>query len=206
MRFINRLAPAVMLLFFACGPKADTVTTDNISSPDSTSEAVINSPKDGTATSPEDENWKQVLPQEVKALLNRRYPGWEQPVLVKEVGRQMPPKAQGPLLVKADFDGNNKEDLALQVRYKEEVLMLAFLQQEASWQLHQLKKDILFNERGKLKSPFYLYLAKAGLRVRNANHPQPTATKVAAIGIGLDDNVTVFVYEAGSFQAFEVVD
>ncbi|WP_187261974.1 hypothetical protein [Pontibacter beigongshangensis] len=203
MPFLQKIIPAALLLVFACTPKSDEVTAERINPGNLPADTLLTTPTDGTATSRTDENPELVLPQAVISLLTQQYPGWQQPVLAEEAHEHAREKQQGPFLVKADFDGDNNQDLALQLRYREQVLMLAFTQQDAAWQLHELQRDILFNDRGNLKSLYYLYLAEAGTTVRNTEDYQPEQTRADAIAVAIDDRATIYVYESGAFTAYE---
>ncbi|MFT2007962.1 hypothetical protein ACMA1I_04740 [Pontibacter sp. 13R65] len=189
MKVTLKLLPAVMLLLLACGSSSEEAGTTKGSTASTTSSAD-----------------DLELPEEVNSLLARQYPGWRQPVLVAEVQKLVQNKKQGPLLVKGQFDDDNTQDLALQIRHEEQVLMLAFTQQDSAWQLHELKKDILFNERGNLKSLYYLYLAEPGTSIRNTETNKVLKTAKEAIAIGLDNQVNIFLYEGGQFIAYEAED
>ena len=124
----------------------------------------------------------------------------------KKLYRQPPSEEQGPLLVKGNFDGNELQDIALQVRHQKNIIVVALLQDSSQWQLHELKKDILFNDRGAYKSLYFVYLTVAGSKIYNYRTRQNFTTPFDAVSVGIDNRSTTFVYEKGKFVAYDTGD
>ncbi|QCR21187.1 hypothetical protein C1N53_01680 [Pontibacter sp. SGAir0037] len=139
------------------------------------------------------------LPQPVLQLLEKHYSGWKQPALAEGVEKNSRSHEQGPYSVSGDFNGDGQQDYAVQIQQDEHVVMLAFLQSADSWQVQELKKDILFNDRGNLKTPYYLYLTEAGQEIRNQQNNQEITTPYDAVTVALNNNAEIYVLENGRF-------
>ncbi len=194
-----------MLLALACSPKNEEVQTSHIETEkaDSVADSIATTVKDGTATARPHETPALPLPQPVLQLLASRYPGWKEPVLLDIAKENASGKAQGPLTVQADFNGDTLQDIALQIQHGQDVVIMALLQDSGSWQLHELKKDILFNDRGTYKSPYHLYLTQTGEQLYNYDSNKNFTTEHDAVSVSISNSTITYLYEGNKFKAYE---
>lgn len=204
MNIHKYLSLALLLIAFGCSPKNDEVTEEHVNtSPTGEELDTLNNARRDIVSRPETEGMEPMpLPQPVLQLLEQHYPGWSQPTLMQGAAQQARNHDQGPFMVRGNFNGDNQEDFAAQIQHKDNVIILAFLQLDNTWQLHEIKKDILFNERGNLKSMYYLHLAEAGTELQNPETRREFKAATDAIAIGIDDNTTAHIFESGRFKAY----
>ncbi|MCJ8164657.1 hypothetical protein MKJ04_07350 [Pontibacter sp. E15-1] len=194
---------------FSCGPKNEEVTEEQVtlSPTDEALDSIVDTRKDALQTDENETNPTLPLPPEVMGLLTQQYTGWAQPELTSEAKEQAENHEQGPMIVRGDFDGDTRQDVALQLSQNDQLIIVAALQrQEGIYTLQKLKQDILFNDRGKLKSMYYLYAVEEGEKLRNEQTMTETEAPYKAIGIGIEGNDTVYLYDNGTFGTFSRVE
>ncbi len=167
-------------------------------------DSLANTTLDGTATQQTFSSPETAIPQAVMQMLEKEYPSWEEPVLAKNALTSANEHEQGPLIVQGDFNGDTLLDYALQIKYKNSVVALAFLQTPEEWQLYELDKENLIKERGELKSPYNLHLLEAGSSIFNPEKATQTITVHDAPAAGKGNAAKVYVFENGNFKAYQV--
>ncbi len=194
----------LLVLLVNCSPKNEEVTEEHIAT-DLSGEAVdsaANTRRDIVERPGTEAADPMALPQPVLQLLERHYTGWRQPTLLEGVAKAASGRNQGPFHVRGDFNGDNEQDFAVQVQQKEHVVIIAFLHNNGNWEIQELKKDILFNDRGRLKSLYYLYLTEAGTKLPNQAGDQRVELRHDAVTVGINDDATTFVFENGRFEGY----
>jgi len=195
------------LAVYACGPKNEEVKDEQVTvaPPAEALDSIANTKKDGVLTDENDTNPTMPMPQPVMQLLSRQYTGWQQPALTAEARQQAADYVQGPMIVRGDFDGDSRQDLALQLQQGNDIVIVAALQeQDTVYKLQELKRDILFNERGKLKSLYYLYLVEQGKTLYNEDSEEAVDAAHDAIAVGIEGDDTAFLYNNGAFDTYSV--
>ncbi|GAA4425809.1 hypothetical protein GCM10023188_07140 [Pontibacter saemangeumensis] len=191
----------------ACSPKNEEVQDEQVTvaPPTEALDSIANTKKDGVKTDENDTDPTMPMPPPVMQLLTEQYPGWEKPTLTEEAREQTEGDLQGPTLVRGDFNGDTLQDLALQLQQDKDLVVVAAMQeQENLYRLYEIKRDILFNERGNLKSLYYLYLVEQGepLQTEDANEDVEAVHDALAIGIEGEENI--YIYENGSFTPYSL--
>ena len=82
--------------------------------------------------------------------------------------------------------------------------MAALQEREGIYKLYELKRDILFNERGTLKSPYYLYLMEQGESLRMDEKNDEVEAEHDAVAVGIAGEDVVYFYEGGSFTPYSI--
>ncbi|RIJ42715.1 hypothetical protein [Pontibacter oryzae] len=199
------LASALFLL--ACSPENEQVQDENIDvgPPSEALDSIADTPKDGVATDNNNINPTLPLPQPVMQLLAQKYAGWQKPEL-SEAALQHPEVQTGSAAItRGDFDGDTRQDVALQLQQGKEVVVVAALQyEEMNYKLVELKRDILFNNRGSLTSLYYLYTLGPGQEVTNQETGQPTRLPHDAVVLGIEDAATLYYINGDSIQKFNI--
>ena len=198
---------AMSLAMLACTPKNEDIKAENIEVGPASEviDTIVSPRKDALRT--DENNITPVLPmpQSVMQLLAVNYPGWEEPVYTESVLKAATDAKQGPGVVRGDFNGDGRQDYAIQLRQKNKIIVLAVLDgDDENWQFQELKKDIVFNDRGILKSPYMLRVAEKGTDLK---HPVTGAEIEApheAIVLSIQDNNIVFLLQEGVFEAFSL--
>lgn len=193
----------------ACTPKNEEVTDEQIEvgAANEVLDTIVNTRKDAVRTDENNITPTLPMPQPVIQLLTQRYPGWEEPVYTEGVREAAAAFEQGPSMVRGDFNGDTRQDYALQLQQQNEIIIVAALDgDDGNWQLQELKKDIAFNERGVLKSPYLLRLADRGADLLNPETGKEIAAPYEAIVISLQDNEVVYLFHNGAFEAYNSVD
>lgn len=191
----------------ACGPKNEEVQDEQveIAPPAEALDSIANTKKDGVITDENDINPTMPMPQPVMQLLTEKYQGWEKPTLTEEAKEQAQNYLQAPMMVRGDFDGDTRQDLALQLQQNNDLVFVAALQeQEGAYKLYELKRDILFNDRGTLKSLYYLYLVEQGETLHNDEKNEAVEAANDAIAVGIEGKDTAYLYENGSFTSYSI--
>lgn len=189
----------------SCTPKNEEVTNEQIEvgSANEVLDTIANTRKDGLQTDENNITPTFPLPQPVMQLLTKRYPAWEEPAYTEVVLEQAEGNLQGPGIVRGDFNGDNLQDYALQLQQKKHVIIVAALQKtEREWQLHEIKKDVLFNERGVLKSPYLLSLTEKGTELKHLERNQEIKSPYKAVSVVLDETAVTYLYEKGKFVPY----
>lgn len=197
----------LLYIAVACGPKNEEVQDEQVevAPPAEALDSIADTKKDGLFTDENDINPTMPVPQPVLQLLAEKYQGWETPTLTEEAQEQAENRLQAPVIVRGDLDGDTRQDLALQLQQGDDLVILAALQeQEGTYKLYELKRDIMFNERGTLKSLYYLYLVEQGDTLRNKEENDDMEAAHDAVAVGIEGKDVVYLYERGTFTPYSV--
>ena len=198
----------LILLAFACNPKNEEVSEEQIdlSPPAAAIDSVVSVEKDGTKIDQVDQATDLPLPQPVLQLLAQKYPGYEQPSLAEGILEMYDEDAQGPYMLSGFFSNDTYLDYALQLQKDKDIYVVAVLDTSGTekWVLHELKRDILFNDRGTLRSVYRLMLTESGQSVTDLESGEKLELKRDAISVGFEDNVTTYVYRNNKFKRYAV--
>lgn len=191
----------------ACGPKNEEVRNEQVevAPPAQALDSIANTKKDALKTDENDISPTMPLPPPLLRLLKAEYADWEKPVLTEEALEQSAGYLQAPMIVRGDFDGDARQDLALQLQQGNDLVVVAALQeQEGIYELYELKRDILFNERGTLKSPYYLYLMEQGEPLRMDEESDEVEAEHDAVALGMEGEDVVYLFEDGTFTPYGI--
>ncbi|MCC9134918.1 hypothetical protein ACFSKU_19535 [Pontibacter silvestris] len=200
---------ASLLLTFSCSPKNEEVQDEQVEvgPPAQALDSIVDTRKDGVRTDENDTSPTLPLPQPVLQLLSEEYPNYREPTLTKEVKQHADNHEQGPTLVRGDFNSDNNQDYALQLQQDNNMVVAAAVSDsDSSWTLHELKRDILFNERGTLKTLYYIYLVDEGTQLQSEETSGEIESPRDAVAIGIENNTTTYLYENGQFATYNVED
>lgn len=205
MKTARHLLIAALCTAAACSPKNEEVTEQQvkIGPPAEALDSVADTRKDALQTDENEISPTLPLPQPVLQLLAQKYPGFKQPVLSDAVKSKSADLQQGPIIVRADLTSDNQLDYALQLQQNNDLIIVALTDQgNNNWTLHELHRDILFNDRGNLKSLYYLYVTPQGEEVYSEEENQGKELKADAVTVALENSATTYVYENGGFRAY----
>jgi hypothetical protein len=192
----------------ACTPKNEEVKDEqvDIDQPQETLDSVSSTEKDGLKIY-DNEITSFPLPQPVLQLLAQKYPGYTQPALLDGIGNQTPDTEQGPFIVRGDFTNDLEQDYALQLQQDKNIIIVAVINtNQGNWILHELKRDILFNDRGSLKSMYYLSKAEPGKVLIDIETGVKLKLKHEAISVDLEKDITTYVYQNNNFKPYSTPD
>lgn len=196
---------ALPLAAFACTPQNEEVKEEHVKVapvPEAL-DSIANTKKDGVKTDENDTNPTMPMPQPVMQLLTEQYKGWEKPTLSAEASARAENRTQGPMIVRGDFNGDTLQDLALQLQQGDDVVIVAALQvDEGNYKLYELQRDILFNERGKLKSLYYLYPIEQGDELHDDTANEDVEAPYDAVAVGIEGDNVVYLFQNGEFEKF----
>lgn len=193
------------LMQFACTPKNEEVTEEQIEvgPAEEVIDTIANTKKDALKTDENNITPIFPLPQPVLQLLSQQYPGQQELTFTEGVLQRAEDNTQGPGIVRGDFNGDNLQDYAVQLQQnKQLVIVVAMNGANDNWQLYEIKKDILFNDRGTLKSPYLLRLTQAGTELEHQTTQKEITTPYDAVTVSLDGNDTAYLYENGKFEGY----
>ncbi|MHA6249904.1 hypothetical protein ACXYMU_18355 [Pontibacter sp. CAU 1760] len=197
----------LLVLTFACGPKNDEVKDEmvDVAPPADALDSIAATNKDALKTDENEISVTLPMPQPVMQLLAQQYPGWKQPELSEEARQYADAsKTQGPIIVRGDLDNDTRQDVALQLQQDKDIVMVAALQpQDGVFELHELTRDIMFNDRGKLKSMYYLYLLEKGEKLLREDNAELGAEH-DAVAVGIEGQVKGYLYQNGAFQPYRI--
>jgi len=200
-----RLFVLLLAAALACSPKNEEVTDQQVeTAPQQEAlDSIANTAQDGLKTDQNEVSPNLPMPQPVMQLLTEHYPGWQQPTLTTGALKQAQQYAQGPTIIRGDFNSDNRQDYALQLQQGKEVIMLAVLDGGAdNWQVHELRRDILFNERGRLKSLYYLFLTESGEDLPSTRAAEEVEAPHDAVSIGIEKKVDTYIFQGDGFEAY----
>lgn len=190
---------------FGCTPKNEEVQEEYVEvapAPEAL-DSIANTSKDGVRTDENNIKPTMPMPQPVMQLLTKQYKGWGKPNLSSEAEARAGEHTQGPLIVRGDFNGDTLQDLAIQLQQGNDVVVVAALQvDERNYRLHELKRDILFNERGKLKSLYYLHLFEQGQELYDDAANEEMEIPHDAVALGIEGDKTVYLFQDGEFREY----
>ncbi|GHA78198.1 hypothetical protein [Pontibacter akesuensis] len=192
---------ALPLCLFACSPENEEVKDEYVDvAPQADAlDSIANVPKDNVKTDENTTTPTLPLPQPVMEQLTEKYPGWEKPEIAADASAKVSDETAA--IARGDFDGDTRQDVALQFALGKELVIVAALQKEdGEFVLEELSRDILFNERGTLKSLYYLYTAEEGEDLYNYDTNQELELSNDAVSVGIDNSVMTYVYQNGSFE------
>ncbi|MEJ8802235.1 hypothetical protein [Pontibacter sp. H249] len=195
----------LLILAWACSPKNEEVKDEqvDVAPQEEALDTVANTRLDAVKTDEDVITPTLPLPQPVLQLLTQKYPGYEQPVLADAASKQGTGNEQGPFIVRGDFTNDPQQDYALQLQHGKNLIIVAAIDTgNGNWSLQELKRDILFNDRGSLKSLYYLMLAEPGQELQDEESGAQIKLETEAVAVGLDDDVTVYVYRDNSFKVY----
>jgi hypothetical protein len=190
-----------------CTPKNEEVQEQHveIAPPVEALDSIASTSKDALKTDENDINPTLPMPQPVMQLLTKQYREWEQPTLAEETSERAQNYTQEPTLVRGDFNGDTLQDLALQLQQNDYIVVVAALQtSEGSYELQELKRDILFNDRGKLRSLYFLYRIEQGESLHNDTTNQVIEAPHDAVALGIADDIVAYLYENGEFRQYMI--
>ncbi|MCX2739870.1 hypothetical protein [Pontibacter anaerobius] len=195
------------LCLLACSPENEEVQDEHVqvAPPAKALDSIANVEKDAVKTDENEISPTLPLPPPVMQLLAEKYPGWERPTLAGNAEQLAEEHPGSPAIARGDFDGDNRQDVALQLQQgKELVIVAALQQQEEKYTLVELKRDILFNERGKLTSLYYLYRIAQGEQVQDTSTMAEVELPHDAVAVAVGNERSVYVYQDGSFRSYAI--
>lgn len=195
----------LVLLAFACSPKNDEVTEEQIDiAPQAEAlDSVADTEKDAVIINETDEDTALPLPQPVLQLLAQKYPGYRQPTLAESTNKPEEDSRTSSYLVSGNFTNDTRLDYALQLQQDKSLYIVAVTDTgDGNWSVHELKRDVMFNERGTLKSLYYLQVAEPGNTVQEEENGARYELKNEAVSVGLENNLTTYVYMGKSFKPY----
>lgn len=198
---------ALTLAAFACSPKNEEVQEEHvqIAPVPEALDTVTSTRRDAVRTDENDTETTLPMPQPVMQALTEQYAGWERPVLAAEAMVRADDNSLGPTIVRGDFNGDNNQDIALQLRQGNNVVIVAALQvSEGNYVLYELKRDILFNDRGTFKSLYYLFRVEQGEELHNDAANQDIEAPHDAIGVGVTGDKMAYLFQDGDFEEFTI--
>ena len=204
---MKSIIPLLLILAISCSPKNEEVQDEQVdlSSKQEALDTASNTRLDAVKTDEDVITPTLPLPQPVLQLLAQEYPGFEQPILADAARKQGSGNGQGPILVRGNFTDDPQQDYALQLQQGKEVLIVAITDTgDGNWTTHELKRDILFNDRGTLKSLYYLQLAEPGQKLQQTQGGNVIELTTEAVTVGLDNEQTTYVYSKNGFKEFQV--
>ena len=195
----------LVLLTFACTPKNEEIKDEqvDVETPAEALDSAADTEKDAVIINETDEDTALPLPQPVLQLLAQKYPGYRQPTLANTAHIKSEDNEQSPYLVSGDFTNDTRQDYALQLQQDKNLYIVAVTDTgDGNWSVHELKRDVMFNERGTLKSLYYLQVAEPGKTVQEAESGARYELKNEAVSVGLENDLTTYVYTDKSFKPY----
>lgn len=200
---------ALPLCLLACSPENEEVKDEyvDVAPPADALDSIANVPKDAVKTDENDIKPTIPLPQPVMELLSEKYRGWEKPEIAANASRQAEAHESTAAVARGDFNGDGWQDVALQLQQgKDVVMVVAFQTSDYEYELVELRRDILFNERGTLKSLYYLFTVPQDEELQSEETGQEIELAHDALAIGMESNTTAYVYQNGSFQSYTIAN
>ncbi|MDX5422937.1 MAG: hypothetical protein LPK07_04735 [Hymenobacteraceae bacterium] len=197
------VAGLLLTMMVACTPKNEEVTEEQVEvAPQREAlDSIADTRKDALRTDENEISPNLPMPQPVMQLLTQRYPGWEQPTLTDGAIKRAQAYEQGPTVIRGDFNSDTRQDYALQLQQDKDVVILAILDGgDGNWNVYELKRDILFNERGTLKSLYYLFLTEQGEELPDSE--TDAAAPHDAISVGIENKTTTYVFQENDFTEY----
>ncbi|WP_299754198.1 hypothetical protein [uncultured Pontibacter sp.] len=195
------------LCLLACSPENEEVQEQHVqvAPPAEALDSITDTGKDALRTDENEIAPVVPLPQPVMQLLAAQYQGWERPEIAANAQQQAEEHPGTPAMAHGDFNGDNRADVALQLRQGDELIIVAAVQQQdGKYELVELKRDILFNERGNLKSLYYLYRLPQGEQIQNAHNMNEIELPHDAFVLGVGQQKSVYIYQNGGFINYEM--
>ncbi len=143
------------------------------------------------------------LPNAIKTILDRDYPGWQFAEVAKEIYEffKMEKVEFDPNFIMGDFDGNGKRDYAIQIVHGGKRIVLAFLKKG-----NFFKKYVL--ETSPEPNPdIYLWLLKKGEKDYDYEAEKEFFYPTDAIGVIYFEKAGVsYIFKKGKFQMIVTSD
>ncbi|MBC5772541.1 hypothetical protein H8S95_00565 [Pontibacter sp. KCTC 32443] len=200
----------VVVIMGSCGPENKKVTDEQIETGGRTEvlDSIANTREDGVQIDDPTIPPALTLPPPATQVLDKRYPGWQQPVLSQSAEKSAEVYEQGPTIITGNFNQDTIPDYALQLQQDKDIVMIALLQDSArNWKTYELKRDVLFNERGKLQSLYILHLLARGAELQDETD---TSKKIKApydaVAISTESNTTAYVLEDEAFKSYATAE
>ncbi|MDX5437852.1 MAG: hypothetical protein LPK03_11690 [Pontibacter sp.] len=196
---------ALPFLLLACSPENEEVQDEqvDVAPPANALDSIADTQKDAVRTDENEISPTLPLPPPVMRLLADKYSNWEKPDIAASAQLHAEELNNSPGVARGDFDGDSRQDVALQLTQGKEVVIVVALQPEdGSYKLVELKRDILFNERGVLRSLYYLYTINQGEDLQSIANGNDVELTHDALAVGIEDDVTAYVYQNGVFQSY----
>ncbi|MBC3542163.1 hypothetical protein ACFSC6_13255 [Rufibacter sediminis] len=211
---MKRILYLVAPLLWGCSPEkaqetlATTTPAADTAALDQVVDSVSNTRIDGTATTTLPLDVKQQLPAELEVHLDRTHGLWQLPALTSGDLARIPQEEQGPYFIEADFNGDQKQDYAIQLQERDSVFVYVFLKNSADdFQEHLLTRDQLYQLEGKKRSIQYLTLAKKSDRYYDyATRQKDIVLPQDGISVGAENYTATYVWEKGKFRRYETGD
>ncbi|GAB3204234.1 hypothetical protein ABID22_002997 [Pontibacter aydingkolensis] len=195
----------LLLIAFSCSPKNEEIKDEQIAlgSKEKALDSIANTEQDGVIVDDTGQDTYLPLPQPVLQLLAQKYPGYKKPMLANAARDRAAGNEQGPFLISGDFTNDTHLDHALQLQQDKNIFIVAATDTgNGSWTLHELKRDVLFNDRGTLKSLYYLQLTEPGQTLLDSESRSGFELKNNAVSVGLENDLTTYVYSDNGFKAY----
>ncbi|TPE44300.1 hypothetical protein [Pontibacter mangrovi] len=190
------------LFILACSPKNEEVKDEQVQvAPQAEAlDSIASTEKDALKTDENEISPTLPLPPDVMQLLAEEYPGWEQPEIAPAAQQKAKEYASAPSLARGDFDGDSRQDVALQLAKEKELRLIVALQtQEGKYKLVELKQGTLDNGNG--QSSYYLYRVAPDEWPENAELPKLAQE---AIGVGTGEKARLYIYQNGTFKSYPI--
>jgi hypothetical protein len=126
------LSLIICSFLLACTPKNEEVTEEQIEVGSATEvlDSIVSTRKDAVQTDENNITPTFPMPQPIIQLLTERYPGWEEPVYTEGVKEAATAYTQGPSIIRGDFNGDSRQDYALQLQQQNSIIIVAVLDGE----------------------------------------------------------------------------
>lgn len=195
---------AILVLASSCGPDNQEVTDEQVETGNRVEvlDSIANTRKDALRTDENELTESLPLPAGALTLLDKQYPGWQPPVLPQDKDSDSKNSLPGSTFVQGNFNNDTLTDYALQLQQGEDVVIVALLQDSATWEAHELKRDILFNERGKLISLYNVELVEKGTLLQDKAAQQSIKAPTDGIALRIANSPTAYIYNNKNFRAY----
>jgi hypothetical protein len=138
------------------------------------------------------------IPNSIKIILDRNYPGWEMGSVSNEVNKFIKENKfkLSPVLVSGDFDGDGRADYAIKINYKGKWYAIVFFDRGGDY-----KEYVLMSGENTPDSGIYLLLYKKGDNCLNFETGKRFVLQNDAVEIGFYEKASiVYIYHDGRFD------
>ncbi|MBB6612438.1 hypothetical protein H7F15_15430 [Pontibacter sp. Tf4] len=197
----NCLFAIFIVSLLGCGPKNEEVTDEQITveAPAAALDSVSTTRKDAVRVNQNE--LMPGLPLPATDLLSEKYPGWQQPELTPAAKQA----ANDSILVRGEFNGDTRQDIALQLQQNQDVVVVALLEGEnGNWQLFELHRENLQQQNNSLQSPIALSLRGKGTELKTTADSQKMTSPYDAIALTQNGQTTVYLFRNGRFSNYSI--